>query len=410
MNTSVLNASTVLAGTDISATIAAGSNITLTTDPTTKITTIASGGTADPLNISTLNVSTASISTLTIQSQLTAGNSSFSNISASGDISATTLTADISPNLVGGTDIALNTVAGITTINFTGGTADPLNLSTLNVSTINNSTINSSLVDMVNGSVSQTLEFGAGSNLKMDNSLGDSVILYNDTTRFNYGTLSTAQNLNFGVGYNASTIQITGGNVVNMENTAGVNISNVSINNASITTAEIVNLSSPLVGASRYYARRQTAEQTPGNSNQTYYQNYDTLMADNSYVSWATPNNATGGANTGFLIQTAGTYRIEFTFNAHSQSYNNRVNWFSRLTKNGASWDSNRYTTFTYTRGDDTSFSQWSTANTFCIVPLAVGDYIHTITTVAKNTPIHNNNWTGLKASWGATCSFEFLG
>jgi hypothetical protein len=414
-NTSTLNASTV--NGDISNNLAAGTNIALnTTGGITTISTIAPGLT-HPLNISNLNVSvdanisTATISSLTVQAQLTAGNSSFSNISASGDITATTLTADISPNLVGGTDIALNTVAGITTINFTGGTADPLNLSTLNVSTINNSLINSSLVNIYNASVEQTLEFSAGSTLKMDNSTGDSVFLYNDSTRFNYGTLAgNTANINFGSGYNASTIQITGGNVVNMENTAGVNISNVSINNASITTAEIVNLSSPLVGASRYYSRRQTFEQTPGNTNQNYYQNYDTLVISNPYVSWATPNLATGGANTGFLIQVAGTYRIEFTFNAHSVSFNNRVNWFAKLFKNGAVFDGNQYAIFTYTRGDNTSFSQWSTANTFCIVPLAVGDYIHTVTTVAKNSPIHNNDWNGLRAAWGATCSFEYLG
>jgi hypothetical protein len=414
-NTSTLNASTI--NGNIGGNLAAGTNIALnTTGGITTISTIAPGLT-HPLNISNLNVSvdanisTATISSLTVQAQLTAGNSSFSNISASGDITATTLTADISPNLVGGTDIALATVAGVTTINFTGGSvSDPLNLSTLNVSTINNSIINTSHGNMVNASVSATLEFSPGSNLKMDNSVGDSLFIYHDSTRFNYGTVAATTDMNFGSGYNASTIQITAGNVINMENAAGVNISNVSINNASITTAEIVNLSSPLVGASRYYSRRQTLEQTPGDANLTYYQNYDTLVADSVYVSWAAPNLATGGANTGFLIQTAGIYRIEYTFNAHSQTYNNRVNWFTRLYKNGSTFDNNRYVTFTYTRGDDTSFSQWSTANTFCIVTLAAGDFIHTVTTVAKNTPIHNNNWTGLRASWGATCSLEYLG
>ena len=446
MNTSILSASVVSAGSDISGTISAGANITLTTDPTSKITTIAAApGLTDPLNISTINVSvaanisTATISTLTVQTQLTAGNSSFTNISASGDMNVSRVFAfgmnsdfnttnikqfytnqngaAFTPAIVSkdtdilSIDAGIASTPGITRFSTDGVTYNMNYDGDLNVSTINNSVINSSLVNIYNASVEQTLEFSAGSTLKMDNSTGDSVFLYNDSTRFNYGTLAgNTANINFGSGYNASTIQITGGNVINMENTAGVNISNVSINNASITTAEIVNLSSPLVGASRFYSRRQTFEQTPGNTNTDYYQNYDTLAISNPYVSWATPNLATGGANTGFLIQTAGTYRIEFTFNAHSLSYNNRVNWFAKLFKNGAVFDGNQYAIFTYTRGDNTSFSQWSTANTFCIVPLAVNDYIHTVTTVAKNSPIHNNTWDGLRAAWGATCSFEFLG
>ena len=414
-NTSTLNASTI--NGDIGGNLAAGTNIALNTaGGITTISTITPGLT-HPLNISDINVSvvanisTANISTLTVQAQLTAGNSSFSNISASGDITATTLTADISPNLVAGTDIALNTVAGITTINFTGGTADPLNLSTLNVSIINNSTINTSHADMVNASVSQTLEFAAGSTLKMDNSAGDSVFLYNDSTRFNYGTLSgNTADINFGSGYNASTIQITGGNVVNMENAAGVNISNVSINNASITTADIVNLSSPLVGKSRFYSRRQTTSQSPGNTNLNYYSNYNLLVSDNPHVTWATPNNATGGVNTGFIIQTAGWYRIEYTFNGHSVSYNNRIGWFTRLYKNGVTFDADQYVVFMYTRGDNSFTCQWATGNTFCIVTLAVGDYIHTRTNIGKNSALHNNDWSGVEAAWGGTCQFEYLG
>lgn len=194
------------------------------------------------------------------------------------------------------------------------------------------------------------------------------------------------------------------------KNTAGVNISNTSINNASITTAEIVNLSSPLVGKSRFYSRRQTFSQSPGNTNLNYYSNYDLLVIDSPYVSWATPNNATAGANTGFIIQTAGWYRIEYTFTGHSVSYNNRIGWFTRLFKNGVTFDADQYVVFLYTRGDQTSFAQWASGNTFCIVQLAVGDYIHTRTNLAKGSPIFNNNWDGVEASWGSTCQFEYLG
>ena len=250
-----------------------------------------------------------------------------------------------------------------------------------------------------------------GSAFKISNSTGSELFFYNDATQFNYGTIAgNTGNINFGSGYNASTIQITGLNEVNMENVAGVNISNTSINNASITTAEIVNLSSPLVGASRYYSRRQTTSQSPGDTNQNYYSNYNLLVADNPHVTWATPNNATGGANTGFIIQTAGKYRIEYTFVGHSVSYNNRISWFTRLYKNGVTFDADQYVTFIYTRGDQTSFAQWGSANTFCIVTLAAGDYIHTRTNIGKNSPIHNNDWTGVEAAWGSTCQFEYLG
>ena len=343
-------------------------------------------------------------------------------------LNSSTVNGDISNNLDEGNNINLVTVAGVTTINaqipssYTNLSITNLSSTAITSQDINtsNASIDNAIVTSItstdtsyftNISISQTFDMAPGSAFKISNSTGSELFFYNDATQFNYGTIAgNTGNINFGSGYNASTIQITGLNVVNMENAAGVNISNTSINNASITTAEIVNLSSPLVGASRYYARRQTSEKTPGDFNQLYYQDYDTLAADSAYVSWATPNLATGGANTGFLIQVAGIYRIEFTFNAHSVSFNNRVNWFTKLYKNGSTFDANQYVTFTYTRGDNTSFSQWSTANTFCIVTLAVNDYIHTVTSVAKNSPIHNNNWEGLRAAWGATCSFEYLG
>ena len=501
-NTSTLNASTI--NGNIGGNLAAGSNITLNT--TGGITTIsAAAGLTHPLNISNLNVSvdanisTATISTLTVQAQLTAGNSSFSNISASGDITATTLTADISPNLVGGADIALATVAGITTINFTGGSvSDPLNLSTLNASTGNFSTSNASTSNASTGNFS-TLNasqitgftkstqhaFQTTSNVNNNQSISAGVIAafnaiefcvpsvsaYNTATYtytcpvaglYNFGFKIFVNTItgNFrmaifknagillgmgGVSSEASeafnvVVQMAAGDTVYMSaitgtalvymapqhswwygyllepdnavitSTTDLTVADLTTTDLTATTAEIVNLSSPLVGASRYYSRRQTFSQSPGNTNTDYYQNYDTLAISNPHVSWATPNLATGGANTGFLIQTAGTYRIEFTFNAHSVSYNNRVNWFAKLFKNGVTFDANQYAIFTYTRGDNTSFSQWSTANTFCIVPLAVGDYIHTVTTVAKNSPIHNNDWSGIEAAWGGTCSFEFLG
>ena len=303
-----------------------------------------------------------------------------------GILTATTVNGDISNNLDSGNNINLVTVAGVTTIN----AQIPSSYTNLTINNLTSTAIttNTLTATTVTGDISNNLS--AGTDITLNTVAG--------VTTINAQIPSSYTDLTIN---NLTSTSIT---------TEDINTSNASINNATITTADIINLSNPLVGASRYYSRRQTTSQTPGDTNQNYYSNYNLLVADNPHVTWATPNNATGGANTGFIIQTAGIYRIEYTFVAHSVSYNNRIGWFTRLYKNGVTFDADQYETFIYTRGDQTSFAQWGSANTFCIVTLAVGDYIHTRTNVAKNSPIHNNDWTGIEAGWGGTCSFEYLG
>jgi len=108
---------------------------------------------ADDINIS----SVANISNLNVQTQIIASNASFSNISSSGAITATSLSADISPNLLAGNGISLSTTNGVTTIGNTGTVTDPLNLNTLNSSNVNSSHIYNSSVITTAALISDTI-------------------------------------------------------------------------------------------------------------------------------------------------------------------------------------------------------------------------------------------------------------
>ena len=64
------------------------------------------------------------------------------DLNMNGTVNASTITGDISANLAAGTNITLTTVAGVTTINSSGGgggVVDPLNISVGNISTLNTS-------------------------------------------------------------------------------------------------------------------------------------------------------------------------------------------------------------------------------------------------------------------------------
>jgi len=107
----------------------------------------------DALNASTANISTANIKTANISTMNTStGNIQLVNASV---INSDFLNGSIANNLAAGTNITLSTVAGVTTINSTGGgVTDPLNVSVINLSTLNGLTSNMSTN---NASTSNTL-------------------------------------------------------------------------------------------------------------------------------------------------------------------------------------------------------------------------------------------------------------
>ena len=176
------------------------------------------------------------------------------------------------------------------------------------------------------------------------------------------------------------------------------------------TTAGVTNISNSLpyeIPISRIFSRTQAAPETPSSTSLLYYTTFNaSTPASSPHVTYVAPNIDTGGANTGFIIQTAGTYKVTFTICVHSVSYNNRVSWWTRLLKNNATTG---LQSFIYTRGDNTSFAQYGSASATYISNFAVNDYLQIQTLVAKNSPLYNNNFDLLRGFSGSQFVIELI-
>ena len=175
------------------------------------------------------------------------------------------------------------------------------------------------------------------------------------------------------------------------------------------TAAGVTNISNSApyqLPVGRVYARIVQTPEAPSTGSLLYYTTFDTLTLNSPHVNFVTPNINSGGANTGFIIQTAGTYKITFTQCVHSVSYSNRVNWWTRLAVNGTP---QFCATFIYTRSDNSQYGQYGSSSTSQILILDVGDYLQLVTLVAKNTPAFNNNWAGLEGYSGSSFIIELL-
>jgi len=169
-------------------------------------------------------------------------------------------------------------------------------------------------------------------------------------------------------------------------------------------TAGITQISTlPLI--SKIYSRGKTQLDAPTGTE--LYTNFNVLDQNSIYCNWVAPDINSVVPNTGIIILISGMYKLDYTFNAYNNAYNNRVNWFSRILVNGADNTSKR--TFIYTRGDQTSFSQYGSSSTSYVKYFSAGDYLLLKTTCAKNSPVHNNDFTGLRGDIGSTITLQYL-
>ena len=217
-------------------------------------------------------------------------------------------------------------------------------------------------------------------------------------------SLTGAGNINI-----TGDIQTTG--VINGATLTGDIAGNLSAGTGIVlsTAAGVTNISNSApyqLPISRVFSARTTGLQTPNQSGDNYYTNYNQIDQACSHVNYVAVPISTGGANTGAIIQTAGTYKITFTQHVYNESYTNRVSWWTRATKNGIVTEAQ---TFIYTRSDQTQYAQWGSNSITWIEPCAVNDYIQVWTTVAKNTPLYNNTWQGLRGGTGSIIVIELL-
>ena len=152
---------------------------------------------------------------------------------------------------------------------------------------------------------------------------------------------------------------------------------------------------------SRVYSTYNNSNAAASTTSLTMYPQFNQpILATCPHVTYVAPNINTGGANTGFIIQTAGTYKITFTIGVWSETYANRVMWLTRLLKNGIGSNLNGYI-FINTHGSDTQYQQYGTGSASSILTCNVNDYLQLQTVVAKNSPAPNNNFAGLRGNGG---------
>ena len=216
-------------------------------------------------------------------------------------------------------------------------------------------------------------------------------------------SITGAANINITGNITAGIIQgntLTGNISGNLQASTGIDLSTA----AGITT--ITNTAPYQLPVSRVYARINQINEAPLSTSLFYYTTFDTLTLDCPNVSFTPPNINTGGVNAGFIINTQGTYKITYTQCVHSISYTNRVNWWTRLLKNGTP---QFCATFIYTRSDNSQYGQYGSGCTSQILVLEVGDYLQLQTRVAKNSPAFNNNFSGLEGYSGSSFIIELL-
>jgi len=96
----------------------------------------ASSGNFPILNTTTINTQYANSSVYNTSSLNASAIYGDGLITTFGNMSCVELQGDVSQNLAAGTNITMTTTNGITTINASGGSTDPLNISVGNISTL----------------------------------------------------------------------------------------------------------------------------------------------------------------------------------------------------------------------------------------------------------------------------------
>ena len=448
---------------NISQNLAAGTGINLST--VGGITTISNtgGSVTDPLNLSTLNASTINVSTLNadnIEGFTKSTEYTFKAYSNLGDAitigpSATTIQFNtLTPDGYSVPDVAdYNTATSTYTIPVAGYWVIGYKLRQRSVATTSAliSLFRNSVAYAVNGNYTAngeglvvTLYCDVGDRFYIRTNSGTFSVDLRPEASYFYGyKLTPANNLitsttnlsiqNLSVSNDITALNIsatdmtiatslTGAGSINITGDVSAGIVNATTLTGNIggnlsagtgivlsTAAGVTNISNSApyqLPASRVYARITQNTESPLDSSLVYYTTFNTLTLNSPHVSFTPPNISTGGANTGFIINTQGTYKITFTQCVHSISYTNRVAWWTRLLVNGTP----QYcATFIYTRSDNSQYAQYGSGSTSQILVLEVGDYLQLRTNVAKNSAAFNNNWTGLEGYSGSSFILELL-
>jgi len=185
------------------------------------------------------------------------------------------------------------------------------------------------------------------------------------------------------------------------------------------TIASVIDDGIEFESGNRYYMRNNanlfhglnTDDQTPGTTATSYFAVFGSRPVSNTDIySYSTPSSST---NTGIRLLKAGKYKVSYTLNWANISYNNRLNFFSRLVKHSSAITPTE-TEFPGTRSfgyaRDDNFAKYATTTCVTVIDVSANEYIKCKTTVSKNDSTFDDNFNGVQYHRNSSIVIEYLG
>jgi len=200
---------------------------------------------------------------------------------------------------------------------------------------------------------------------------------------------------------------------------SGVTVSSASFNTSNgVLTLTMSDASTVTVDLDNRYLQNanlfhgtNTDDQTPDTTATVYYPVFDNNAVTNTDIySYVVPSSST---NTGIRLLKVGKYKVSYTLNWNNASYNNRINFFSRLVKHSSAITPNE-TEFPGTRSfgyaRDNDLAKYATTTCVTVIDVAANEYIKCQATVAKNDSTFNDDFSGVQYHQNSSIVIEYLG
>ncbi len=185
------------------------------------------------------------------------------------------------------------------------------------------------------------------------------------------------------------------------------------------TIASVISDGIEFQSGNRYYMRNNanlfhgtnTNDQTPSTIATSYYAVFGNNAVSNTDIySYSAPSSST---NSGIRLLKAGKYKVSYTLNWANISYNNRINFFSRLVKHSSvitptETEFAATRSFAYARDDN--FAKYATTTCVTVIDVAANEYIKCKTEVSKNDSTFNDNFAGVRYHQNSSIVIEYLG
>jgi hypothetical protein len=265
-------------------------------------------------------------------------------------------TNGVSRNMFYDGNLNVSTSGNISTLSVSTGTITTLGCTTINCSTTNISTHNACIANTLTGNV----------------------ITLNSSTS-NISTLNVSP---------TATIRTLGSTTINVSTINASTIASRQVGTGSINC---------------FYGNATVA----GSTNTSAVYQFNSIMYNNtSLITKVNVAQNAPAANTGFIIQTAGWYKIDVSVPVGNNTYTDRVTWQGEITVDGTALNDNAYA---YSRHNDYGFRVQLTMT--AVYYLDVNEYVWYKIMVAKATGTgFTDDFSGLSLYLGGQIVFTYLG